>query len=128
MGKMILVAIDAHSKWFEANVASGSTSRVTINKSRMMFSTHGIPDTIINENASAFVGQEFHNFCRVNGIQHMTSAPHHPASNGLAERAVGSVKEAAKRMEGGDLETKLTRFLSNYRATPHATRHTPPLA
>ena len=78
---------------------------------------------MINENASAFVGQEFHNFCRVNGIQHMTSAPHHPASNGLAERAVGIVKEAAKRMEGGDLETKLTRFLFDYRATPHATLH-----
>ena len=77
MGKMILVAIDAHSKWIEAHVTSGSTSTMTINKLRMMFSTHGIPDTIISDNASAFVGQEFQNLCRVNGIQHMTSAPHH---------------------------------------------------
>ena len=82
MGKMILVAIDAHSKWIEAHVTSGSTSTITINKLRMMFSTHGIPDTIISDNASAFVGHEFQNFCRVNGIQHITSAPHHPASNG----------------------------------------------
>ena len=121
MGKMILVAIDAHSTWIEAHVTSGSTSTITINKLRMMFSTHGIPDTIISDNASAFVGQEFQNFCRVNGIQHMTSAPHHPASNGLAERSVGIVKEGVKRMEGGDLETKLSRLLFDYLVTPHST-------
>ena len=86
----------------------------------MMFSTHGIPDTIISDNASAFVSQEFQNCC-VNGIQHITSAPHHPASNGLAERGVGIVKEGVKRMEGGDLERKLTRFLFDYRITPHST-------
>ena len=120
LGNMILLAIDAHSKWIEADVTSGSISTITTNKLRMMFSTHGIPDAIINYNASAFVGQEFQNVCRVNGIQHITRAPHHPASNGLAERAVGVVKEGVKRMEGGDLETKLARFLFDNRVTPHS--------
>ena len=121
MGKMILVAIDAHSKWIEAHVTSGSKSTITINKLMLMFSTHGMPDTIISYNASAFVGQEFQNFCHVNDIQHITSAPHHPSSNGLAERVVGIVKEGVKRMEGCDLETKLARFLFDYRVTPHST-------
>ena len=121
MGKMILMAIEAHSKWIEAHVTSGSTSTITINKLRMMFRTHGIPDTIISDNDSAFVGQEFQNCCRVNGIQHITSAPHHPASNALGERAVGIVKEGVKRMHGGDLEAKLARFLFDYRVTPHST-------
>ena len=121
MGKMILVAIDAHSKGIEAHVTSGSTSTITINKLRMMFSTHGIPATIISDNGSAFVGQEFQNCCRVNCIQPITSAPHHPASNGLAERAVGIVKEGMKMMDGGDLEAKLSRFLFDYRVTPHST-------
>ena len=121
MGNMILVAIDAHSKWIEAHVTSGSTPTITINKLRMIFSTHGIPDTIISDNASASVGQEFQNFCRVNSIQHIPSEPHHPASNGLAERAVGIVKEGVKRMDGGDLEAKLPRFLIDYRVTPHST-------
>ena len=52
------------------------------------------------------------------------SAPHHPATNGLAERAVGVVKEGVKRMQGHDLENKLPRFLFDYRITPHSTTGT----
>ncbi|KAI0231136.1 hypothetical protein LSAT2_018499, partial [Lamellibrachia satsuma] len=100
---------------------SGSTSAITISKLRQSFSTHGIPDVIVSDNATGFVSEEFQDFCRHNGIKHITSAPHHPASNGLAERAVGIVKEGVKRMHGGDLETKLARFLFDYRITPHST-------
>ncbi|KAI0209977.1 hypothetical protein LSAT2_005314 [Lamellibrachia satsuma] len=78
-------------------------------------------DVIVSDNATGFVSEEFQDFCRHNGIKHITSAPHHPASNGLAERAVGIVKEGVKRMHGGDLETKLARFLFDYRITPHST-------
>ena len=102
-------------------VTPRSTSTISINKLRMMFSTHGIPDTILSDNASAFVGQEFQNCCRVTGIQHITMSPHHPSSNGHAERAAGFVKEGVKRMDGGDLETKLACFLLDYRFTPHST-------
>ena len=121
MSRMMLVVIDAHSKWIDAHLTSGSTSAITISKLRQSFSTRGIPDAIVSDNATGFVSEEFQDFCRHNGIKHITSAPHHPASNGLAERAVGIVKEGIKRMHGGDLETKLARFLFDYRITPHST-------
>ena len=52
----------------------------------------------------------------------MTSAPYHPASNGLAERAVQVLKTALMEdLSGDNLETQISRFLFHYRITPHST-------
>ena len=58
-----------------------------------------------------------------NLITHTTSAPYHPATNGLAERFVQSFKQGlrAVKSESGSLERKLARFLLAYRNAPHAT-------
>ena len=56
-----------------------------------------------------------------NGFQHVTSAPYHPSSNGLAERAVQMFKRGMKKQGQGSIETKLTCFLLSYRITPQTT-------
>ena len=56
-----------------------------------------------------------------NGIKHITSVPYHPASNGLAKRAVQTFKSALQRLKEGSLETQIQRFLFDYRITPHST-------
>ena len=43
-GKMILVVVDAHSKWLEAQVVNTATSQTTVDKLRMLFATHGLPE------------------------------------------------------------------------------------
>ena len=62
----------------------------------------------------------------VHSIKHVKVAPYHPASNGLAERAVRIFKEGFEKMEGGSVKTKLSRFLLSYRTTPHSTTGVPP--
>ena len=121
-GKMVLIMVDAHSKWLEALVVNSATSQATIEKLRSVFATHGLPEVLVSDNGSVFTSAEFDEFVRRNGIKHLTSAPYHPASNGLAERAVQTVKIALKKATTGtSLETRISRFLFQYRLTPHTT-------
>ena len=95
-----------------------STSSATIEKLRMAFATHGLPDILVTDNGSNFMSKEFEEFLKQNGIRHIRTAPYHPASNGQAERAVQTFKEEMKKMSGGSVETQVSRFLARYRITP----------
>lgn len=118
--KWILIMVDAHSKYIEAFLTSSTSSQVTINKLRQSFATHGIPSVIVSDNATGFTSEEFETFCKNNGIKHTRSSPFHPSSNGLAERAVQTLKGGIQKLPG-DLETRMYRFLSRYRTTPQTT-------
>ena len=59
-------------------------------------------------------------FMKNNGIHHIKSPSYHPSSNGLAERAVQTLKESLRKLKEGSLETRLSRFLFKYRITPHS--------
>ena len=122
LGKWFLVVVDAHSKWLEVKIVNSATTTSTIDHLRSLFATHGLPEMIVSDNGSVFTSIEFQEFCSKNGIKHLKSAPYHPASNGLAERAVQTFKEAMKRADTQEaLSTRVSRFLFKYRLTPHST-------
>ena len=83
--KMILILITSHSKWIEAKSTTGSTSEVVINFLWATFAQFGIPETILTDNGSCFVSEKLELYLKKNGVKHLTSAPYHPVSNGLAE-------------------------------------------
>ncbi len=120
MGKMFLIVIDAHSKWMEVFPLNNATSHQTVEKLRQAFACHGLPDKVVSDNGTPFTSAEFSEFMTKNGILHIRTAPYHPSSNGLAERAVRTFKNAMKRMDQGTVETKVSRFLFTYRITPHS--------
>ena len=105
---MLLVVVDAHSKWMEVSIVNSATTATTIEKLRAMFAIHGLPRTVVSDNGSVFTSSDFEQFMLRNGIRHIRTAPYHSASNGLAERAVQTLKEGLKKLTSGCLETKLS--------------------
>lgn len=122
MGAMFLVIVDAHSKWLDVQIMPSITAPKTIERLRQIFAIHGLPCKIVSDNGPTFTSREFQQFTTENGIQHVFSAPYHPSSNGLAERAVQTFKQALKQMQPeGSLQSRLSRFLFKYNITPHTT-------
>ena len=120
MNKMFMVLIDAHSKWMEVIPMLSITAVLTIEKLKSIFSTHGLPDTIVTDNGTTFTSSQFQEFIKQNGITHIRSAPFHPKSNGLAEKAVQIFKNSMKKMTGS-IESRLSKFLFQYRIIPQTT-------
>ena len=96
LGRMFLILIDAHSKWIEAYKTASAVSTVVMQELRTTFARFGLPETIVTDNGTCFINSEFEEFLQKNGIRHITSAPYHPASNRLAERAVQMLKKGSR--------------------------------
>ena len=125
-GKMLLILIDAHSKWIEVFVTSSSTSAIVIEELRSTFGRFGLPEVIVTDNGTCFRSSEFETFLRRNGVKHITSAPYHPSSNGLAERAMRVIKQGLRKVTEGTLKARIATILTSYRITPQATTGVPP--
>ena len=128
MGRMYLIAIDAHSKWPEVIEMTSTTAQKTIIELRRIFAAYGLPEQVVTDNGPQFVADEFATFMKMNGIKHIRCAPYHPSSNGAVERFVQTFKRAMKAGESDTfpLHQRLSNFLLAYRTTPHATTNRTP--
>ena len=64
-----------------------------------MFATHGIPQKCVTDNGPCFASKEFTTFLETNGVESVHSTPYHPATNGLMEKAVQTVKQGIAKAE-----------------------------
>lgn len=124
MGSNWLVMIDAYSKYPCIHPTSSVSTRATIDLLEQDFSHFGYPHTIVTDNAAAFLSEEFQEWCKKNGIIHLTGAPYHPATNGAAERLVQTFKKSLRK---SPLSPKgaLQEFLMQYRRTPLDSGYSP---
>uniref|UniRef100_A0A146LPF7 RNA-directed DNA polymerase n=1 Tax=Lygus hesperus TaxID=30085 RepID=A0A146LPF7_LYGHE len=123
-----LMCIDAKSKWAEVRIlrdAPSSTSTITLLEN--IFSVHGYPSVLVSDNAAIFKSEEFQRHCKERGIFQKFIAPGHPATNGLAERSIQTLKRRLKAAadDPTPLSTKLQNILFRYRATPLASGQSP---
>lgn len=122
MGHMFFILVDSFSKWIDVKVMSSISADCTILQLRSIFANFGLPECIVSDNGPTFTSEKFQTFLQRNGVKHITSAPFHPATNGAAEKAVQTFKNAMKRMgHKGSVQEKVLRFLTKYRVTPHTT-------
>lgn len=125
-GKMYLIIVDAYSKWPEMYCMNKIDSENTVSKLRDYCARYGLPRKIISDNGRQLVSDTFENFCKMNKIKHVTSAPYHPATNGAAENAVKSLKRGLNKAMNDPknvketMETIVARYLFAYRNTPHS--------
>ena len=121
LGRQFLILMDAHSKWIEIKSVTNPTSAATIEHLHSIFTTYGLPEMLVSDNGSVFTSSEFEELTKQNRSRYVRSAPYHPASNGLAERAVQTFKAYMKKETNGTVDTCVSCFLSQYRTTPHST-------
>lgn len=101
-----------------------TTACNVITELREIFSTFGTPIEIVSDNGPPFASREFVNFLKELNINILKSPPYHPQSNGLAERAVQTAKNALCKqtqmtgMSKCTIRKKISEFLFKYRNTP----------
>jgi transposase InsO family protein len=113
-GMDFLVVVDAGSKWIEALPMRSTTSAATLRALAGLFARFGLPTHVHVDGGPQFVSQEFRDAAARWNAQLTVSPPYHPPSNGIAERAVRTVKEMLGHV-GAD---RLEEALFQYRATP----------
>lgn len=119
-GEVFLIVVDAYSNWAEVEIMPSMKSSAVVTSLRKMFATHGVPDVIVSDNGTAFIGAELQTFLKLNGVRTVFAAPYHPASNGRAERMVREVKEALKKQQEGTTQCKIARFLFKQHTMQHS--------
>ncbi len=95
-----------YSGWFEIDQLPNMT---IITRLKRHFSTHGAPRQLMTDSAAYFTSKEFQEFPRIWDFCHVTSSPHYPQSNGLAERAIHSAKHLLEKCacDGADVYAAL---------------------
>ena len=81
-----LITVDSYSGWYEIDYLKDIRSATVIAKLKKIFSTHGSPYKLTTDNGRQYTSEQFQKFVCDWDIQHITSSPTYPQSNGLAER------------------------------------------
>lgn len=123
-GFKYLILIDYYSKFVEiALLKNDTTSSNVINHLKSIFSRHGIPEILVSDQGTQLNSKEFHDFATEWDFKNVYSSPTHAQSNGMAERAIQTVKGMLRK---GLREKKdLYLILLEYRNTPLQSLGTP---
>ena len=113
-----LLIVDYTSRFpIVRKLKSMSTQNVT-EQFKSIFWEYGWPDTIVSDNGPCYTVEIFTNLMEKYVVNHITSSPHYPQSNGLAEKYVQIMKNLfyKAKEEGANID----KYLMIYCNTPLA--------
>lgn len=93
-----------------------TTSAAIIRQMKLLFEERGVPEVVYSDNGPQYSSTEFADFAKSYNFKHTTSSPHHPRSNGFAERMVGICKKLLLKARETNTDSHLA--MMAYRATP----------
>ena len=91
-GKLYLITVDYYSDFFEIDRIETAKTTEVVRKLKAHFARYGIPQTIISDNGPPYCSEQFAVFVKTYDIEHLTSSPRYPQSNGKVENAVKQAK------------------------------------
>ena len=127
---LFLIVVDAYSGWPEVVVVPNRRAETVRRVLQMIFSRNGVPHTLVSDNAAEFADKGLCAWLQRIGCRPIKTPPHHPQSNGLAERMVQTIKHGLKAFNKNtsNFGSYLARLLLSYRSIPHAGRTSSPSA
>ena len=117
-GKHYLLLVDHYSGFVEIDLLSNLSAQEVILRCKSQFARHGIPELLHSDNGPQFSSQLFAQFAKTYKFTHNTSSPYNQHANGLAERAVGTVKNLIQKAIKDERDPYLA--LLAYRNTPRS--------
>ena len=120
-GQQYLIVVDSYTDWPDIlPMKTNTTAKHLIKTLRGCFCRTGVPDKLWSDQGPQFSSKAFQDFLQQWGVEHVTSSPRYPQSNGKAEATVKSMKKLIKASWNGRTmdDDKLTQALLQYRNTP----------
>lgn len=122
MGHNFLILVDGFTPWPEVHLMKSINAEKTIEKCLEIFTTFGLPQVLVSDNGRTFISKEFKLFLNQNRIVHKCTAPYNPATNGLAERFVQTLKQGLRKLSTTEKDVKVNvqKLLFHYRLSAHS--------
>ena len=115
-GNSYLLLVDYTSRFPIMRKLTSMTAQYITDHIKQIFAEYGWPDVLVSDDRPCYASEIFKGLMEEYQVNHITSLPHYPQSNGLAEKYIQIIKilfHKAKE-EGQDLY----KCLMTYRNTP----------
>ena len=115
------VLIDTYSRWPEVAVTNSTSFNKLYPVLDRSFDTHGYPELVVHDNGPPYNSKDWEEYAKRSGFRTSPCTPEHPQANGMAEKFMASLVKLthAAMGEKKDPKTEISKFLLNYRNTPH---------